>query len=205
MVVAKVKTHGAVGGCCWARWARGLREGHAEAGHGAHLYGAGAGVAMGAAASCKTRPLTLVTRLLHSEKPGTPMQQNHTNLEKQSKTSEPFLAFTNDNHQNRSVGLSPIWASCLREGRDDETAGRSLSPPQTFPQSSWCWQSTALLITAKKQNDALTFGCFGLSCVHLNFSRTGPWSYLIKIHQQLQLTPKVGLVSHSNMKGKQIG
>lgn len=122
-----------------------------------------------------------------------------------SKTSEPFLDFTNDNHQNRSVGLSPIWASCLREGRDDETAGRSLSPPQTFPQSSWCWQSTALLITAKKQNDALTFGCFGFSCVHLNFSRTGPWSYLIKIHQQLQLTPKVGLVSHSNMKGKQIG
>lgn len=85
VVVAKVKTHGAIGGSCCAWGARGLREGHAEAGHGAHLYGAGAGVMLGAAATFITRPLPPVARLLHTEKPGTPVQQNHANLIKGKK------------------------------------------------------------------------------------------------------------------------
>lgn len=88
VVVAKVKTHGAIGGSCCARGARGLREGHVEAGHGAHLYGAGAGVVLGAAASFITRLVMPVSRLLHTEKPGTPVQQNHANLTRGRRISE---------------------------------------------------------------------------------------------------------------------
>lgn len=63
-----------------ARLARGLREGNTEAGHRAHLYGASAGMMLGAVAILVTWPLALVAWLLHPEKPGAPVQQNHPNL-----------------------------------------------------------------------------------------------------------------------------
>lgn len=77
LVVAEVKVHGAVGG---ARRAGGLREGHAEARDGAHLYGGGAGVVLGGMAVLVTGPPALVAGLFHAEEPGAPVQQNHSNL-----------------------------------------------------------------------------------------------------------------------------
>lgn len=81
VVVAEVKVHGAVGG---ARRAGGLREWHAEARDGAHLYGGGAGVVLGGMAVLVTGSLALIAGLFHAEEPGAPVQQNHSNLKEEA-------------------------------------------------------------------------------------------------------------------------
>lgn len=78
VVIGEVQVHGAVGG---ARLAGGLREGHAEARNGTHLYGGGAGVVLGGVAVLVRAPLALIAGLLHAQEPGAPVQQNHSHLE----------------------------------------------------------------------------------------------------------------------------
>ena len=101
VVVAEVEAHGTIGSPCGARWAGSLREGHTEAWYSAHLYGAGAGVVLGGMTVLVTRPLAFISRLFHTEEPGTPVQQNHPNLkeegiidylkEEERSISQPFL------------------------------------------------------------------------------------------------------------------
>lgn len=80
VVAAKVEAHGTVGGACGARWAGSLGKRHGEAWNSPHLNGAGAGVVLGRVTVLITGALAIIAGLFHTQKPGTPVQQNHSNL-----------------------------------------------------------------------------------------------------------------------------